>query len=164
LNVGADPGGKKEFTKPSLTAKAGKATIKFSNPSQVPHALEIERYGQRETTETVAGRNAAPLTVELRKGEYSFYCPVDVTAPRACRASSKSCRRGICASVSRVSEVRTLLAAYRERRVSPVDILEALLAGIEADERTRTAATTAEAVTLHRAHQPRPLLLLDAPV
>jgi aspartyl-tRNA(Asn)/glutamyl-tRNA(Gln) amidotransferase subunit A len=46
------------------------------------------------------------------------------------------CEPDFC-NVSGVSEVLTaseLLAAYRERRVSPVEVLEALLPGIEADE------------------------------
>jgi plastocyanin len=76
LKIAADPGGAKAFTENELTADAGKVTIEFANQSQLPHAVEIEGNGVEETTETVTGKDAAPLTVDLKPGEYEFYCPV----------------------------------------------------------------------------------------
>ena len=59
-----------------MTAKAGKVTVNFSNPSSVPHAVEIEGNGVEEETETVTGGDAPPITVDLKPGTYTFYCPV----------------------------------------------------------------------------------------
>jgi plastocyanin len=76
LKIEADPDGKIAFTETKLTATAGQVTIEFANASQVPHAVEIEGNGVEEETETVTGKDAAPLTVDLKAGEYEFYCPV----------------------------------------------------------------------------------------
>ncbi|HET6550559.1 MAG TPA: cupredoxin domain-containing protein [Solirubrobacter sp.] len=76
LKISADPGGAKKFTETNLTAKAGKVTIEFSNRSQLPHAVEIEGNGVEKETETVTGKDAAPITVDLEPGEYTYYCPV----------------------------------------------------------------------------------------
>jgi plastocyanin len=59
-----------------VTAKAGKVTVTFNNPSSVPHAVEIEGNGVEEETETVTGSEAPPLEVDLKPGTYEFYCPV----------------------------------------------------------------------------------------
>jgi plastocyanin len=76
LAIAADPGGAKKFTETELTATAGQVEIDFANDSQLPHAVEIEGNGVEETTETVTGQDAPPLTVELPAGTYTFYCPV----------------------------------------------------------------------------------------
>jgi plastocyanin len=76
LKIAADPGGAKKFTETALTANAGKVTVEFSNPSQLPHAVEIEGSGVEEKTEVVTGQDAPPLTVDLKPGKYEFYCPV----------------------------------------------------------------------------------------
>jgi plastocyanin len=76
LKIAADPGGAKKFTESSLTAEAGTVTVEFANDSQLPHAVEIEGNGVEEKTEVVTGQDAPPLTVDLKPGEYEFYCPV----------------------------------------------------------------------------------------
>ena len=76
LAIAADPGGAKKFTETELTATAGQVEIDFANDSQLPHAVEIEGNGVEETTETVTGEDAPPLTVDLPAGTYEFYCPV----------------------------------------------------------------------------------------
>ena len=76
LAVAADPGGAKKFTESKLTTTAGQVEIDFSNDSQLPHAVEIEGNGVEETTETVSGQAAPPLTVDLKPGTYEIYCPV----------------------------------------------------------------------------------------
>ena len=50
-------------------------TFKFSNPSSVPHAFEVEGNGVEEETETITGGEAS-VTVDLEPGEYEYYCPV----------------------------------------------------------------------------------------
>jgi plastocyanin len=76
LKIEADPNGAIKFTETKLTAKAGSVTIEFANASQVPHAVEIEGNGIEEETQTVTGEDAPPITVDLKPGEYEFYCPV----------------------------------------------------------------------------------------
>jgi plastocyanin len=76
LKIAADPGGAKKFTESTLTAEAGTVTVEFANDSQLPHAVEIEGNGVEEETEVVTGQDAPPLTVDLKPGEYEFYCPV----------------------------------------------------------------------------------------
>jgi plastocyanin len=75
LQLAADPGGALKFDKTSLEAKAGKVTIAFDNPSQVPHAVEVEGKGVEEETEVITD-GSARLSVDLDAGEYKFYCPV----------------------------------------------------------------------------------------
>jgi plastocyanin len=76
LKIAADPGGAKKFTKSTLTAQAGTVTVEFANDSQLPHAVEIEGNGVEAKTEVVTGQDAPPLKVDLKPGEYEFYCPV----------------------------------------------------------------------------------------
>ena len=76
LKLTADPGGALKFDKTELTAKPGKVKIVMDNPSDVPHAVEVEGNGVEEETKTVTGAKA-DVTVDLKAGEYEFYCPVD---------------------------------------------------------------------------------------
>jgi plastocyanin len=75
LTVTADPGGAISWDKSELNAKAGSVTLKLVNQSDVPHAIEVEGNGVEEETETVTGKDAE-LTVDLKAGEYEYYCPV----------------------------------------------------------------------------------------
>lgn len=76
LALAADPSGAPAFDKERLTARAGTVTIRFTNRSSVPHAVEIDGNGIEKETETVTGGKAS-LTATLKAGEYEFYCPVD---------------------------------------------------------------------------------------
>ena len=49
----ARPTDRSSSTRPTLSAKAGKVTFKFANPSQVPHAFEVEGNGVEEETDTI---------------------------------------------------------------------------------------------------------------
>ena len=77
IKVAADPGGDLAFVQKSLTAKAGKNTIEFTNDSSLPHDVKIEENGKDVGgTEVVTGGNAE-ATVQLDAGEpYVFYCSV----------------------------------------------------------------------------------------
>jgi plastocyanin len=75
LTVTADPGGQIAWDKSELSAKAGKVTLKIVNESSIPHAIEVEGNGVEEETKTVTGGNAE-VTVDLKAGEYEYYCPV----------------------------------------------------------------------------------------
>jgi plastocyanin len=75
LTVTADPGGAISWDKSSLSAKAGKVTLKIVNESSTPHAIEVEGNGVEEETKTVTG-GSADVTVDLKPGKYKYYCPV----------------------------------------------------------------------------------------
>ena len=75
VDVAAPESGALEFDPKEITVKSGEVTFNFSNPSGVPHALDIEGVDGGEG-ETVQGDDAPPLTVDLEPGEYEYYCPV----------------------------------------------------------------------------------------
>jgi uncharacterized cupredoxin-like copper-binding protein len=76
LKLTADPDGALKFDKQTLTAKAGKVTVVMNNPSDVPHAVEIEGNGVEKESKTVTGASS-DVTADLKAGKYEFYCPVD---------------------------------------------------------------------------------------
>jgi plastocyanin len=75
LTVTADSGGAISWDKSTLSAKAGKVTLKIVNQSSTPHAIEVEGNGVEEETKTVTGGDAE-VTVDLKPGKYEYYCPV----------------------------------------------------------------------------------------
>ena len=76
VKVSSPADGSLKFDQAELSAKAGKVTFNYNNPSQVPHALEIEGNGVEEETETITESDAS-VTVDLEPGTYEYYCPVD---------------------------------------------------------------------------------------
>ena len=76
LMLSADPSGALKFDKTSLSAKPGKVTIVMDNPSDVPHAVEIEGEGVEEEGETVGKGGVSKVSADLKAGEYEYYCPV----------------------------------------------------------------------------------------
>jgi plastocyanin len=75
VDVSAPESGALEFDPKELSVKAGEVTFNFSNPSGVPHALDIEGVDGGEG-ETVQDGDAPPLKVDLQPGTYTYYCPV----------------------------------------------------------------------------------------
>jgi plastocyanin len=76
LKLAADPSGAPKFDKSSLSAKPGTVTIDMDNPSDVPHAVEIEGQGVEEEGEVVEKGGVSSVTADLEPGEYEYYCPV----------------------------------------------------------------------------------------
>jgi plastocyanin len=74
VEVASPEDGGLSFEPAELTAPAGKVTFTYSNPSQVPHAFDIEDVEGGETDTITQGE--ASVTVQLEAGEYTFYCPV----------------------------------------------------------------------------------------
>lgn len=67
------------FSKPKLSANAGKVTIALTNPSgsQASHAIEVEGNGVEEEGEIVSAGGTSTVSADLKPGTYEFYCPVD---------------------------------------------------------------------------------------
>ena len=76
LTNDADPSGELKFVEDTLEAPAGKVTITMNNPSELPHAIEVEGNGVEEEGETVDKGGKSVVTAELKPGEYEFYGPV----------------------------------------------------------------------------------------
>src|SRR5262245_3650665 len=77
ISISADPSGALKFNKSSLSAKAGKVTIVMANPSDLPHAVEVEGNGIEIKGQTVDKGGTSKASGDLKAGSYEFYCPVD---------------------------------------------------------------------------------------
>jgi plastocyanin len=77
LKLAADPSGALKFDKSTLTAKAGKVTIKMDNPSPVDHAVSISGNGANAAGNTVGKGGVSTASANLKPGTYTFFCPVD---------------------------------------------------------------------------------------
>jgi plastocyanin len=75
VDVSAPADGSLKFDQSELSAKAGTVTFKFTNPSSVPHAFDVEGQGIEEETDTIT-KSDASVTVDLKPGTYEYYCPV----------------------------------------------------------------------------------------
>ena len=49
----------------------------MDNPSDLPHAVEIEGNGVEVEGETVEKGGVSKASADLKPGKYEFYCPVD---------------------------------------------------------------------------------------
>jgi plastocyanin len=77
LQLAADSSGQLKFDKKSLSAKSGNVTITMDNPSPVQHAIAVEGSGIDKKGATVGMGSKSTVTVALKPGKYTFYCPVD---------------------------------------------------------------------------------------
>ena len=75
VEVSSPKDGALKFDQSELSAKAGKVTFTYTNPSQVPHGFEVEGNGVEEETEVITASDAS-VTVDLKPGTYTYYCPV----------------------------------------------------------------------------------------
>jgi len=57
--------------------KAGVVEFNVRNDGSITHALEVEGGGVEEETEDIAAGESATLKVDLPKGVYELYCPID---------------------------------------------------------------------------------------
>lgn len=65
-----------KFNKKTLRTKHGKVTLVMANPSSIKHAIAIEGHGIDKDGKTVGKGKSSRVTVTLKKGTYTFYCPV----------------------------------------------------------------------------------------
>jgi plastocyanin len=66
-----------KFNVSTIRAKAGSVTLSMANPSSLPHAVAIKGHGKNVKGKTVNKGGTSRVTVTLKKGTYTFYCPVD---------------------------------------------------------------------------------------
>jgi plastocyanin len=64
------------FNVKTLHAKHGKVTLRMANPSGIKHAIAVEGHGVDKDGKTVGRGGTSTVTVSLKKGTYTFYCPV----------------------------------------------------------------------------------------
>jgi plastocyanin len=76
VKLAADPSGQLKFDKSSLSAKAGKVTIEMDNPSSIPHGIAVEGNGVDKDGQVVNKGGKSNVSVTLKKGTYTYYCPV----------------------------------------------------------------------------------------
>ncbi|HEX6603214.1 MAG TPA: cupredoxin domain-containing protein [Solirubrobacterales bacterium] len=77
FDVEADPSGGLAYTTDEATAKAGKVSVNFTNTSPVPHDVRIEDEGGKDLGGTeVISESTESTKVDLKPGEYTFYCSV----------------------------------------------------------------------------------------
>jgi uncharacterized cupredoxin-like copper-binding protein len=79
LRLTADPQGAFRFNTTRLSAHAGKVTVVMSNPSTtgLTHGIAVQGRGVDKDGPRVAAGGTSRVTVTLKKGTYTFYCPVD---------------------------------------------------------------------------------------
>ena len=68
---------KLKFNKSTIRAKAGRVTLRLSNPSNLPHNIGIKGKG---TGKTVQKGGTSTFARTLKKGTYTFYCGVGTHA------------------------------------------------------------------------------------
>jgi plastocyanin len=73
VEVSSPADGSLVFDQTELSAQAGEVTFSYDNPSQVPHAFEID--GVEGATETIT-ESTDEVSVELEPGTYTYFCPV----------------------------------------------------------------------------------------
>ena len=76
VQLSADPSGALKFSTSSLSAKSGKVTITMSNPAPVPHGVAVEGNGVDKDGKIVNQGAKSTVSVTLKPGKYTFYCPV----------------------------------------------------------------------------------------
>jgi plastocyanin len=64
------------FSVKTIRVRHGKVTLKMSNPSSLPHAIAVDGHGVDKDGRTVRKGGTSTVTVRLKKGTYTFYCPV----------------------------------------------------------------------------------------
>jgi plastocyanin len=79
LKLSADPSGAFKFNVTKLTvSKPGKVTLTMKNPSPIAHDIAVKGKGIKTTVgKKVNKGGTSTITVNLKKGTYTFYCSVD---------------------------------------------------------------------------------------
>ena len=76
LTIPADPSGALAYTFASAQATSGQVEIESPNKSSVDHDISIEGNGVNENGEVVKNGGVSKVSVDLKPGDYAFYCSV----------------------------------------------------------------------------------------
>jgi plastocyanin len=77
IAIAANPGGALKFDKTSLTAKAGKVTVAFTNKAPLSHNFTIQSASGATVAATPTFNGGTKtLTATLKPGKYTFLCTV----------------------------------------------------------------------------------------
>jgi plastocyanin len=76
LKLAANPAGQLAYTTKSLSAKAGKVTVDFSNASPVEHDVAFAQGSSVVGQTPVFTGGSKTVTLTLKPGKYSFFCTV----------------------------------------------------------------------------------------
>jgi plastocyanin len=78
LALTAKESGGLSFAPAALQAKAGAVTLALSNPggNSAPHAIAIQGAGVSESGQIAQPGGTSSVSVTLKPGTYTFYCPV----------------------------------------------------------------------------------------
>jgi plastocyanin len=76
LDIPADPSGALAYTFANATAQPGQVTIKSLNKASIDHDISIEGNGVDEHGKIVKDGGTSEVQVDLKAGEYTFYCSV----------------------------------------------------------------------------------------
>jgi plastocyanin len=78
VKISADPSGQLAYQQKSVSAKAGKVTVDFTNQAPLAHNVTIAESSGKilGATNTITGSTAS-ASVNLKPGKYTFYCSVD---------------------------------------------------------------------------------------
>jgi plastocyanin len=64
------------FNVKTLRARHGKVTLVMTNVSSTRHGIAVEGHGVDKDGKIVGKGKRSTITVTLKKGTYTFYCPV----------------------------------------------------------------------------------------
>jgi plastocyanin len=77
LAIAADPSGQLKYIPSTLSAKAGKVTVDFTNKSPLPHDVVLVDSSNKVLGQTpVFQGGTKTFTVTLTPGAYTYYCSV----------------------------------------------------------------------------------------
>ena len=77
LAIPADPSGGLAYTFGAAEAPAGQLEIDSKNESSVDHNIAVEGNGVNETGPVVKNGDTSTVQVDLKAGEYTFFCSVE---------------------------------------------------------------------------------------
>jgi plastocyanin len=76
VEIPADPNGALSYQFAEAKAPPGQLEIDSPNDSTVPHDISLEGNGVNEKGEVVSNGGVSRITVDVKAGEYTFYCSV----------------------------------------------------------------------------------------
>jgi mono/diheme cytochrome c family protein len=74
LQMPANPDGQLAYASKQATAEAGQLEIDSKNDANIAHDIAIEGNGVSEKGETVQDGGVSKIDVDLKPGEYTYYC------------------------------------------------------------------------------------------